>query len=250
MALPEDWNVVDWRPSVVLLPEVTEGIRTQPLNRDKFPEHGRAYFMMATRDETGPLVYYNAAEVGSAGNLTSQFVFWHEMGHFHLGHIPGVPAAGNIFPIHTTNRETDADRYAFNHWIGKRNQHGVEVIEAVIGYLRGMGDAPGDAEHPAPGTRALLLETYLEFHPWKVVLYNDNTTDPAFVRGFLMDSFKMDRVSADNFMRRVEREGSGQITSRGRFDMRRTDVQLHAFDIAFNAKLKGHNDLRFSVLPR
>jgi len=95
MPLPGDWDAVDWRPTVIILPTRTEGILSLPLHADRFPQFGRAYYMMATTLAVDPglvgdavqqsvviapqanerVILYNAGEVGTGGRLTSQFVF-------------------------------------------------------------------------------------------------------------------------------------------------------------------------------
>jgi hypothetical protein len=263
MPLPDEWANVDWRPTVILLPDRTQGVRTLPLNRDKYPEHPRGYFMMATSDAQGPLIYYNAADVGEAGSLVSQFVFWHEMGHFHLGHITRVQGQllEGVTPLlgGTGNRETDADLFACNYWIKQRSIHGIRVIESTIDYLRRQGNAPGDAEHPPPSQRCNLLTVYLDRTEWKVVMYNDNTTNPAFVLGALMDAFRMTPQAARAFSAKVEAEGSGSIECLGDVTPRqralklrplsKTKAELLVMEVMLKAKLSGNFAFRIEALP-
>ena len=215
MQLPEAWANVDWRPSVVLLPEVTDGVRTFPLNRDKYPQFPRGYFMMATSDQHGEVVYYNAADVGAAGALVSQFVFWHEIGHFRLGHVSGVAVgqAGAQPPafIYTGNNETDADRFACNHWLRQNSVHGWNVIQSAIKYFDDLGNAPGDAEHPAPRDRMLTLRQYVYSRPAKIIVYDDQITNPDFVKHILTDSFEMSLGEAQATIQKIESMGSMEI---------------------------------------
>lgn len=218
--------------------------------------------MMATTDQHGQLIYYNAADVGEAGALVSQFVFWHEMGHFYLGHVPAVPGQilQGVSPVlgGSGNRETDADVFAFHYWKKQRSMHGIRVIESVIEYLERQGNAPGDAEHPAPRDRCNLLRVYLDNILWKIVIHNDDTTDPAFVHAVLTDDFKMTRESATAFVAKVEADGKGSIRTIGQpttrlrtwmHEITKTKAELLVMDITLRAKLAGNFQFRLEAKP-
>lgn len=180
--------------------------------------------MMATSDHQGELVYYNAADVGAAGPLVSQFVFWHEIGHFRLGHIDRVaatpPGAATVPPmIHTGNKETDADRFACNYWLRRNTAHGLQVIQSAIRYFADMGEAAGDAEHPPPRERMRLLSQYLYSRPAKIVIYNDEHTSPEFVIRILRSSFAMTAPDAHAAIAAIESSGSIAITRIGNADI-------------------------------
>lgn len=265
MPLPNEWDNVNWRPGVVILPDTTEGIRMAPLNRDKYPQFPRGYFMMATTDQAGKIIYYNAADVGEAGPLVSQFVFWHEMGHFHLGHTHGVPSTqlAGVSPAfggsYTSNKEVNADRFAYNYWIKRRSMHGIQVIESVIDYFARLGNADGDNEHPSPKIRQNLLSMYLDNSCWEIVIHNDNTTNPDFVRHVLVDNFKMTGDAANSFIEKVEREGRASIKSIRKktagpfeletYDITKTKAELLVIDITRRAKIAGNFEFRLEARP-
>ncbi|HET9983938.1 MAG TPA: ATP-dependent Clp protease adaptor ClpS [Longimicrobiales bacterium] len=218
--------------------------------------------MMATTDQHGQLIYYNAADVGEAGPLVSQFVFWHEMGHFHLGHVAAVPGQilQGVSPVlgGSGNRETDADLFAYHYWKKQRSMHGIRVIESVIEYLERQGNAPGDAEHPPPRDRANLLRVYLDNSLWKIVIHNDDTTSPEFVYGVLTDDFKLKRESAIEFITKVESDGKGSIRTIGEPTSRlhawthsitKTKAELLVMDIRLRAMLAGHFQFRLEAKP-
>ncbi len=241
MPLPHDWADVDWRPTVIILPEATEGIRTLPLNRDHHPEHGRAYFMMATTDGNGPLVHYNAAEVGTAGELASQFVFWHEMAHFHLGHVQHVPAIRE--PVEPSgNREIDCDRLAFEGWV-RQGAHGRKVIRAIMGYLRGLPNV-GDHDHPPPRDRANHLQHLLEQRPWGVWLYNDDSIPGEYVLHLLQRDFGMAQDKALQTMQVVEANGVGLLGT-----TTLDDAERRVGDVLNDARPRGYHALRLDLHP-
>lgn len=181
--------------------------------------------MMATTDQHGEIIYYNAADVGEAGALVSQFVFWHEIGHFRLGHISGVNgmqsgSQPHVFE-HTGNKEADADRFACNYWLRHNSLHGWNVIQSVINYFDNLGNSPGDAEHPAPRDRMYMLRNYANSRPAKITIHNDQLTDEAFVIGILVDDFAMSQEEARATVQKIESSGSFTITQ-----IRGVDVEI------------------------
>ena len=265
MPLPQEWANVDWRLNAVLLPEMTEGVRTKPLSRDRYPQVPRGYFMTAASDSQGMLIYYNPIEVSEAGPLVSQFVFWHEMGHFHLGHVSGVPGSQleGVSPrygtSYTRNHETDADRFAFNYWIRQRSMHGIQVIESAIAYLVREGNAPGDAQHPPARDRQNLLSVYLDNSRWEIIVHHDQVTNPDFVRQMLADSFRMTGEVAEGFIKKLEQDGQASIKSilksaeaprnQRDYDINKTRAQLLMMDIALYARLTGNFSFRMEARP-
>lgn len=208
MALPEDWNGVDWRVTVVSLPSITNGVKTIVINRNVAPHAHKGYYMFATTYNPSdpmchnvlgatpgePIVLYIASDVGDGGSLVSQFVFMHEIGHLRLGHITGLPPTETAstsdpgIPAQYRN-EVDADVYSLNHWISKKTTHGLDVILAAINYLRGLNSA-GDATHPSSAQRAQFLEQTLNSKTCIIYLLNDNSISETFARAALTDFAK------------------------------------------------------------
>jgi len=258
MALPQDWSHIDWRQSVIVLPEITEGIASLPLNADQFPKYGRAYYMMAVRQDEKPVVYYNAKEVGTGGQFVSQFVFWHEIGHFKLGHVHASLKDGDhsdgpgVFDAKTTgNKEVDADLFAYRHWMNTKTLYGAKVIDATVTYLQDLaknGDQ-GDKDHPSPSQRAQLLASSLKSHTSYVRLHNDNNTPGEYVLGFLVGAFKMTKESATSAMKEAEKKGWVDIWSATGFGfgMGFFEAYERVKFISEDAPKKGHKSLRIEV---
>ncbi|AOS42595.1 hypothetical protein PHLH3_36020 [Pseudomonas sp. St386] len=208
MALPEDWNGVDWRQTLISLPVVTNGIKTIVINRNRAPHAHKGYYMFATTYNQAdpmcsnvlgatpgePIVLYIASDVGEGGSLVSQFVFMHEIGHLRLGHIAGLAPTdtvnnpGTAIPTQYRN-EIDADVYSLNHWIAQKTEHGLRVILAAINYLNRLNSA-GDTTHPASNQRAQFLEQTLDSKTCAIVLLNDNAISETFARTALTDFAK------------------------------------------------------------
>jgi len=95
------------------------------------------------------------------------------------------------------------------HWIGDL-PYGLSVIEATMAYLNNLG-GNGDAEHPAPGTRAAQILTWLRELRWRLDIYNDDVTPLRnFVRAVLaglQGPLQIDPASANLLIAKVEREG-------------------------------------------
>lgn len=200
MALPDDWANIDWSQSVIILPSHTEGIRTEVLNSQHYPQFGREYYMMAQSDADGPIIYYNASEIAKGGPLVSQFVFWHEMGHITSGHASTC-----------SQDEVDADLYSFNYWISTKTRHGVKVIESAIYYLQAIS-SPGDALHPPSAQRAQALWSYLKSLPWSIVIYDDNCTPADYVASVLQQGIGLDQLTTQHTISVIETFGSATLT--------------------------------------
>jgi hypothetical protein len=218
MALPNDWNGVNWQQSVIILPDMTEGYPTVVINSQQYPQYPRGYFMMAYRNaQSMQAVGYNAAEVGGAGQLVSEFVFMHEVGHHFLGHTGGLQAGALQGITYTGNKELDADRHACTHWLNRGDMHGLSVVEATMKYFSDQGNAAGDAEHPPPATRRLQLLQLVQGRQLRsFTIHNDDVTKPVFVREVLAQVFGFslfDPVVSD-LVSDIERTGSVTLYSK------------------------------------
>lgn len=264
MALPEDWNGVDWNATIINLPAVTNGIKTAPINRSKVPHPVKGYYMLATTYTPDnplcynligaasgePVVVYIASDVGEGKSLVSQFVFMHEVGHLRLGHISGLAAAeSQTTPSHTApapfRKEIEADVYSLNHWLSHKTTHGLNVISAAISYLKTL-NSPGDSEHPSSVHRAQFLEHCLGQRTFIIFLLNDDSITEDFARNALIDLNKQMPTTTINIVLALQ-----NATSRGR-----TDVTT-AISLSEVNRLKQHilsnpsiyAGLKFDTLP-
>ncbi len=248
MPLPQDWASVDWQQTVIILPTVTEGIHTEVLNSMKFPQYGRAYFMMAHTDSNGRIVYYNAAEVGKAGALASQFVFWHELGHYYLGHTGETPSnppgvTSPLLPASYGNNEVDADSFALAWWLRQGTRHGLEVVYGILDYFQKLGNDPGDAQHPSAADRRKHLVALLDQRPFKIVVYDDPTTPGDFVLNAFTQVLGMDESHARGFGASIEQHGQGSYGP-----MKLADAEQKVATILSEARRQSF-PLRMEVVP-
>ncbi len=221
MPLPEEWDNVDWRTTVVILPGTTEGVPVFPVSKDKYPQYPRGYFMMATTNSQGQeVVGYNAADVGGSGRQVSEFVFWHELGHHKLGHTKSAKAQhvmeGVEFPQFGPGNETAADIFACEHWAKTGTTYGVRVISETRDYFLKQGNAPGDAEHPAPAARAAHLLKFLQgLQLYKLTIKNDVFTRPTFVKEVLMQCLDLTEPQAWGVIQEIEAKGEYVFFGKG-----------------------------------
>jgi len=215
MGLPEDWDAINWAQGVIILPSVTEGVPTILIPSHKYPQYPRGYFMMAYKDSMGTLaVGYNAGEVGNAGKLMSEFVFWHELGHHRLGHTGGL-APDQMEVSFTVNKELDADQYSFQHWLGRGDAYGLSVVRRAIRFFA-ESTGQGDQDHPPPAVRGAKLQQLLTTAQLaQFTIRNDNQTNPKFVAEVLVDCFKLDHGTAHQLITEIERQGSATIETQG-----------------------------------
>ncbi len=246
MVLPNDWNNVNWQHSVIILPDMTAGYPTVPINSQRYPQYPRGYFMMAYRDaQSREVVGYNAAEVGEAGQLVSEFVFMHEVGHHELGHTGSLQAGVMQGITYTNNKELDADQHACSHWLGRGDMHGLQVVDATMKYFEAQGNAQGDAEHPPAAMRRLqLLQLVQGRQLCSFTIQNDAITNSVFVREVLMQVFHFSRPAADSLIGDIEHTGSKTIYSKanGRLIDRNEALSIMNF---VNARMKAANQMQF-----
>jgi ATP-dependent Clp protease adapter protein ClpS len=219
MPLPEEWDNVNWDGTVVLLPETTEGLPVFPINSMKYPKYPRGYFMAASTNDKGQeVIGYNAADVGTHGRQVSEFVFWHELGHHRLGHTKS-PQSQNVmdgisFMDFGFNNETAADIFSCQHW--GTTGYGITVIFETYKHFIKQGNAPGDAEHPAPAERAANLLKYLKSLQFaKLTIKNDSTTRPEFVKEILMQCLDLTELEAWQAIKVIEKKGAIEVYSKG-----------------------------------
>lgn len=221
MPLPEEWDNVDWRSTVVILPDTTEGVPVFPINKAKYPQYPRGYFMVATTNSGGQeAVGYNAADVGEYGRQVSEFVFWHELGHHKLGHTKSAKAQhvmeGVVFTQFGFNNETAADIFACEHWVKTGTAYGIRIISETCNYFLKQGNAPGDAEHPPPAMRAANLLKYLQsLQLGKLTVKNDDSTRPEFVQEVLMQCLDLTAQQALSVVREIETKGQYVFFGKG-----------------------------------
>lgn len=216
MPLPEDWDTINWAPNVVILPPMTEGIRTNLINTQRYPQYPRGYFMMAYVDAGGIAVGYNALEVGTAGKQMSEFVFWHELGHHALGHTGALGPDSMNGVTFSQNNELDADQYSYTHWMSRRDAYGLAVVLAAIAYFGGQGNAPGDAAHPAPAVRGNRLRLLLQAEQLSQFTFQyDPATDPVFVREVLVQLFGYGWDDAAQLIALIAAHGAVTIVAKG-----------------------------------
>lgn len=189
MALPEDWKSVNWNQSVIILPDMTEGLPTVLIKR--YPQQPRGFYMMAYLDaQSRRVVGYNAADVGDGGQLVSEFVFLHEVGHHVLGHTNNLHPDDMVGVTYTNDKELDADQYACTQWLGRGKLHGLQVVRAAMDYFIRQGNAPGDAAHPPAAERLRRLRQLVQAKPfYAFTINNDHVTPVAFVREVLAQCF-------------------------------------------------------------
>lgn len=202
--------------------------------------------MMAYRDaQSRKVVGYNAAEVGEAGRLVSEFVFMHEVGHHELGHTGSLQAGVMQGITYTNNNELDADRHACSHWLDRGDMHGLQVVAATMKYFEAQGNAQGDAEHPPAATRRLQLQQLVKGRQLRsFTIHNDNATKPGFVREVLMQVFHFSQPAADNLIGDIEHTGSKTIYSKanGRLIDRNEALSIMNF---VNVKMRAANQMQF-----
>lgn len=216
MPLPEDWDTINWAPNVVILPPMTEGIRTNVINAQRYPQYPRGYFMMAYVDAAGIAVGYNALEVGTAGKQMSEFVFWHELGHHQLGHTNALGPDSMDGVTFSQNNELDADQYSYTHWMSRRDAYGLAVVRAAIAYFDSQGNAAGDAAHPAPAVRGNRLRLLLQAEQFsQFIIQNDPVTDPVFVREVLVQLFGYGWDDAVQLIALIAAHGAVTIVAKG-----------------------------------
>jgi ATP-dependent Clp protease adapter protein ClpS len=217
MALPEDWDVIDWNQSVIILPGMTEGVPTVVIPSHRYPQYPRGYFMMAYKDSRGNLVVgYNAAEVGSAGKLMSEFVFWHELGHHALNHTGGLGPDQMDGVTFSFNNELDADQHSCGHWLNRGDAYGLSVVRRAIRFFADQGTAPGDNEHPPAAVRGNRLKQQLQAAQLRqFTIQNDGHTSPKFVNEVLVQCFRLDHPTTDRLIAEIEWRGSATIWTQG-----------------------------------
>lgn len=215
MGLPEDWDAINWNQGVIVLPNITEGVPTIAIPKHKYPQYPRGYFMMAYKDSRGTLaVGYNGLEVGDAGKLMSEFVFWHELGHHRLNHTGGLPP-DQMEVAFSANKELDADQYSCQHWLDRGDAYGLAVVRRAIEYFAKSTDQ-GDNEHPASAIRGAKLKQQLTAaQVFQFTIRNDDHTKVDFVLEVLGQCFNMPPRSAQQFVADIERSGWATILSQG-----------------------------------
>lgn len=227
MPLPEEWDNINWEQSVVILPDQTEGIAMIPISRLKYPNYPRGYYMLAFIRNGQPVIGYNAADVGAYKRLVSEFVFWHEIGHHWLGHTGWSPLVNigvsnnqndmEVEPVSfTKNKELEADKFAFEHWMRRNDMYGLQVINAAIDFFHQNPDDPGDAEHPPAMVRCGELWKYLRSRQLQMFkIDNDDHTPVAFVLAVLTQVFCFSSDEAQGLITEIERTGSVEFSAKG-----------------------------------
>jgi hypothetical protein len=107
---------------------------------------------IASYDQLGPVIYYNADIVRRSDPAVVLFIYAHEYGHHMLGHITRSMFVRNPYynVLLGQDAEMKADDFATDYWL----RHDPRVLERTVAFLSSPAGNMGDSTHLPTAVRA------------------------------------------------------------------------------------------------